>query len=439
MTTSRNPKVLNNALKYELNPVIEKIDALELNIAEVETYIKEVEAEEARLINLAEERHNEYKAARTELSNLITKLKEQLSNLIKRNLYDPNTATASDDDDTVTTEETKFINDKIVKAAGYGFVITGKDYNMYGVTGKGLAFGEDPGADLEYDWRNPDNDIYPFPSYYINDILMVDSETALLSTNKGVIKYYVDKGMYNVFDTTYGLPSKEVMSILRIKTKDGSIKGYLAVTSIGLAYSPTGEIWTKWGENFVDPIVCVSNTNYFIDEQTIVFIGTTNGIKYIDCDKALNGNIEIGALEGSARLLLNSYVNGLAYDIENDRLCAATNGGATIIREVSSIIEEERELSSSDITNFTNRSGLVGTSCYDAVFTKDHALILATSNGLSLSKNMATFSSITRTKNDWKPETNETLNNHVCNKIVKKTVDTYTVLHGVGLTEGIHL
>ena len=63
MTTSRNPKVLNNALKYELNPVIEKIDALELNIAEVEAYIKEVEAEEARLINLAEERHNEYKTA----------------------------------------------------------------------------------------------------------------------------------------------------------------------------------------------------------------------------------------------------------------------------------------------------------------------------------------------------------------------------------------
>lgn len=438
MQTSRNPKVLDYALKYKLQPILDKVESLEELSAEYDGIIADQKAQEAALKEQANNEFKKYADHRNELMEKIDMSKSSLTSLINNNLYNPNQVVGSGSEGGgETVEETLLITDKIVKCAAYGFVKDGVDYCMFGVTGKGLAIGTYPGQDLEYVWRNPENDEEPFASYYINDILFVDTNTAMISTNNGVVIYKFDTNSYMVYDTTCGLPSKEIYSITKVCNGDESVVGYLATTSAGIAYSPTGERWTTIDTSFSASITCMATTNYIDTPQKIVFIGTTNGIYCVDASKIIDENIRsIKYLAGSSNVLPNNYVYGLAYDVVDDKLTAATTGGAMVLNNASTFINGDKTITSNDVLILTNKNGLVGTSCYDAFYTVDDRLILGTANGLSITANYAAFKAITRNSNEF-DENGKTLNSHICNRIVRINKDKYTVIHGVGLTEDV--
>lgn len=438
MQTSRNPKVLDYALKYKLQPILDKVESLEELSAEYDGIIADQKAQEAALKEQANNEFKKYADHRNELMEKIDMSKSSLTSLINNNLYNPNQVVGSGSEGGgETVEETLLITDKIVKCAAYGFVKDGVDYCMFGVTGKGLAIGTYPGQDLEYVWRNPENDEEPFASYYINDILFVDTNTAMISTNNGVVIYKFDTNSYMVYDTTCGLPSKEIYSITKVCNGDESVVGYLATTSAGIAYSPTGERWTTIDTSFSASITCMATTNYIDTPQKIVFIGTTNGIYCVDASKIIDENIRsIKYLAGSSNVLPNNYVYGLAYDVVDDKLTAATTGGAMVLNNASTFINGDKIITSNDVLILTNKNGLVGTSCYDAFYTVDDRLILGTANGLSITANYAAFKAITRNSNEF-DENGKTLNSHICNRIVRINKDKYTVIHGVGLTEDV--
>ena len=440
MQTSRNPKVLDYALKYKLQPILDKVESLEKLSANYDQIIADQKAQEAALKEQANNEFSKYADNRNSLMEKINVSKSNLTSLINNNLVNPNQTTGSGSESGgETVEETNLITDKIVKCAAYGFVRDGVDYCMFGVTGKGLAIGTYPGQDLEYVWRNPENDEEPFASYYINDILFVDTNTAMISTNNGVIIYNFDTNSYMVYDTTCGLPSKEIYSITKVCNNDESVVGYLAATSAGIAYSPTGERWTTIDTSFSAKITCIATTNYIDTPQKIVFIGTTNGIYCINAAKLIDENIRsIKYLAGSSNALPNNYVYGLAYDIVNDKLAAATTGGAMVLNNASTFINGDVAISSNNVLILTNKNGLIGTSCYDAFYTVDNRLILGTANGLSITDNYAAFKSISRSSNELDTE-GKTLNSHICNRIYRINKSKYTVIHGVGLTEDVEI
>ena len=272
MQTSRNPKVLNNALKYKLQPILDKIESLEELSENYDNIIDDQKQQEATLKERANYEFDVYKDNRNSLMEHIDQANSNLTSLINNNLYNPNKATGSSSETgEVTIEETNLITDKILKCAAYGFVKDGVDYCMFGVPGKGLAIGTYPGQDLEYVWRNPENDEEPFASYYVNDILYVDTNTAMISTNNGVVIYKFDTNSYMIYDTTHGLPGKEVLSITKVCNNDESITGYLAITTAGVAYSPTGERWTTVDTSFTATITCISTTNYRYTSENSIY------------------------------------------------------------------------------------------------------------------------------------------------------------------------
>ena len=441
MQTSRNPKVLNNALKYKLQPILDKIESLEVLAKDYDSVIADQKQQELNLKNRANEEFDVYKDNRNNLIEKIDYSKSNLTSLINNNLYNPNKASSSEGGGSgeVTVEETKLITDKIVKCAAYGFVRDGVDYCMFGVTGKGLAIGTYPGQDLEYVWRNPENDENPFVSYYVNDILFVDTNTAMISTNNGVVIYKFDTDTYQLYDTTFGLPGKEVLSITKVCNNDESVTGYLAATTAGIAYSPTGERWSTIDTSFTATIICLATSNYIDTPQKVVFIGTTNGIYCVDISKIIDENIRsIKYLVGSSNVLPNNYVYGLAYDCVTDKLTAATTGGAMVLNNASTFKNGDKVLTSNDVLILTNKNGLSGTSCYSAFYTVDDRLVLGTANGLSVTANYTVFKSITRNSNEF-DENGKTLNSHICNRIVRINKDKYTVIHGVGLTEDVEI
>lgn len=438
MQTSRNPKVLNNALKYKLQPILDKIESLEELANHYDETRADQASQEASLKDQANAQFERYAEGRDSLMEKIDNSKDTLSKVINNQLYNPNAATSSGSEgEGEEIEETNLITDKIVKSACYGFVKDGVDYCMFGITGKGLAIGTDPGQDLEYEWRNPENNVNPFPSFYVNNILFVDTNTALISTNVGVVIYKFDTNTYTVYDTTCGLPSKEVLNVTKVCNEEETVTGYVAVTSAGVAYSPTGERWTKVDTSFSATIVCISSTNYIDTPQKIVFIGTTNGIYCLNASALINDNIrEIHSIVALTQKLPNNYVYGLSYDTVNDKLAVATTGGALVLSNASSYSSGTKAVIDEDVKTFSNKNGLIGTSCYDAMYTVDGKLIFGTANGLSITENYAAFTSITRTKNALG---GKILNSHICNKIVRKNKSLYTIIHGIGLTEDVEI
>ncbi len=438
MQTSRNPKVLNNALKYKLQPMLDKIGNLESLSENYDVAVEDKKRLELELKNQANQRINTYNDYNNTLMDKIDEANVNLSNLINNNLYNPNkTSEGYEDDPNEYTEESKLITDKIVKCAAYGFVKDGVDYCLFGVTGKGLAIGTYPGQNLEYEWRNPGNDDSPFASYYINDILYLDTHTAMISTNNGIVVYDFNTDSYIVYDNTHGLPSKNVYSVVKVSNNDETAWGFIAATNNGIAYSPTGEHWTRIDENFSSQITCLASINLINTPHKIVFIGTTKGIYYIDASELIDNDIRsVKYLVGSSNILPSTYVYGLAYNTETNTLAVATIGGATIINDITDIIINNETVTTDDVITLTNRNGLGGTSCYDVAYTVDNKLILGTANGLNITSDYQSFNSITKINNNYTAN-GKVLNSNVCNKIVRISAHNYSILHSIGITEDL--
>ena len=442
MQTTRNPKVLNKVLKYKLRPILDKISQLEDVKQNNEEYINSVTSRVESMKNVATGEIEVYKENAAKLDNTIKKANKNLSNLIKNTLYNPNATTVNQGGGEVSDSnvETKLLTDKTIDAACYGLIVDGVDYSMYGVTGKGIAIGENPAFDKEYDWMNPLNDEHPFPSFYVNDMLFVDSNTVLLGTNNGIVKYTMDDNKYVLMDSSFGLPSKIIYRIVKIKTSDGTFRGYLALTEKGIAFSPEGRRWTALGNGFIESCVSVSKTNLIDTPQSIVFIGTSSGLYYFDVDAFINeDDREVKEIPGLKLILPSNYINGIGYDVESDTLAVVTLSGLNIIKNVvGNYITTKTDVTKNEDFKFINvSSGLNTSSCYDCIYTVDHKLVVCTSNGLNITSDYSNFTTITKSSNTYNSGSDERLNSYICNKIIRKDTNTYTILHGIGLTEGI--
>lgn len=461
MQTTRNPKVLNNVLKYKLRPILDKISSLETIKEDNESYVSSIQSKVDSMKETATEEIAEYDEEDAKLGLVITKANKSLSNLIKNTLYNPNSSTVNTGSGTEieTTEETQLISDKTLEAACYGLVIDGTDYSMYSVTGKGIAMDvlDDNVQTKEYEWRNPANSDAPFPSYYVNDMLYIDSNTILCATNNGVVLYYIDTGKYSLMDKSYGLPSNKVYRLIKAGTKDGSISGFVAATEKGIAYSANGKQWTNIDSSFTESCVCLSNFNLIDTPQNLVFIGTSSGVYYIDIDRFLTADSKtdteyrtVKEIRGLNLMIPSIYINGVAYDTATDTLAIVSLSGLVVISKVSELISSTESDNTFEITStlknsdrtlyyqiFSTAAGLNTSSCYDCAYTVDDKLIICTSNGLNITDDYSKFYSITKLINNYNPDSNEKLNSYICNRIIRMNDHKYTVLHGIGLTENI--
>jgi len=419
MQTSRNPKVLNRTLKYKLQPIHDKIANVEDLQEQYSERVNGWKNQEAELINHAEDDFGEYNESREELLKKIDDSNDNLTILINNQLYNPNRASGGGEEEPPIEEETKYINDKIIKACCYGFVTNGEDKSIFGITGKGITVGNTgTGETDEFEFMNPSNDEHTFPSFYINDIVKVDSHNALIATNNGVISYNFDDGSYEIYDDTHGLPSKEINCIVKVtNTPRGSVCGYLAGTSKGVAFSPTGERWIQIDESFNLAVTALSSVNYIDTPQDYVFVGTSYGIYMLDMKEVLDNNDrEIHYLSEITKMLPNNYIYGISYNETDDILAIATTGGCLIVWNIINHIKNS-SISIEKIV-ITSRNGINGTSCYSVLFTATGTLIIGTSNGLNITSDYSTFESITRNKT----VANKTLNSHICNKIIRRRI-----------------
>lgn len=450
MQTSRNPKVLNKVLKYKLRPILDRITKLEDVQLDNENYIKNITSQVGNMKEQATKELDEYNTASAKLDTSLNKADKNLSNLIKNSLYNPNSTTQTGgggSGEIVTDEETKFITDKSLDSACYGLVIDGVDYSVYGVTGKGIAIGANPGVDKEYDWRNPGNDSKPFPSYYVNDILFDNTDCVLISTNNGIVRYNMKDESYSIMDKSFGLPHNIVHRIVKVKTSDGTFRGYLALTEKGICFSPDAKRWTNLVPDFTESCISVSKTNLIDTPQDIVFIGTAGGIYYFDVNKFINEDIrEVKSIPGLNLILPTTYVNGIGYDVDNDILSIVSLSGLAVVNKLKEIISSgiTVNMNSEDASGkryvklYNTSTGLNTSSCYDCIYTTDNKLVVCTSNGLNITSDYNKFSSITKSLNNYNPA-GKLLNSFICNKIVRKANGLYTVLHGIGLTEDIEI
>ena len=452
MQTTRNPKVLNNVLKYKLRPILDKIAQLETIQSDNTEYVKSIKTQVDSMKEAAAIEIKEYDIATSKLDNEIEKSNKTLSNLIKNTLYNPNSTTTNTGggESSSETTETDLISDKNLDAACYGLVLDSEDYAIFGVTGKGIVITKDEGDNSakKYEWMNPSNSDDTFPSYYVNDILLVNTDTVLLSTNNGIVIYSLSNKKYIQIDKTFGLPHNKIYKTIKVRTSDGSTNGFLAMTEKGVAYSSDMKRWTTVDKNFTESCNCVSKTNLVNAGQTLVFIGTSSGVYYLDMDQYINEDVRIiKEISGLNLTIPAVYINGLAYDVDNDILSIVSLSGLSVISNVKELIESGKTLTSALKDShgklyykvFNTNSGLNTTSCYDCIYSVNNKLIVCTSNGLNITSDYDNFTSITSAINSYNANSNELLNSYICNKIIRKNDNTYTILHGVGLTENIHI
>jgi hypothetical protein len=183
----------------------------------------------------------------------------------------------------------------------------------------------------------------------------------------------------------------------------------------------------------------VAKTSLIDTPQSIVFIGTASGVYYFDMDKFIDEDVrEVKEIPGLNLILPSTYINGLAYDVDNDMLAFVSLSGLTVVEGAKNLIDSGEIVTNvSRVSMFNANNGLNTSSCYDCIYTGDHKLVVCTSNGLNVTVDYSSFSTITKSLNTYNPESGELLNSFICNKIVRKSSNKYTVLHGVGLTEDI--
>lgn len=451
MQTSRNPKVSNNVLKYKLRPILDKIAELEAIHEEEKLFSTNVRN---KLDFLKEEGLAElekFEKAQNSLYARIEKANKNLSRMIKNNLYNPNVATyeVTGGDDAEYIEDTKLITDKIINTCLYGIVKNHVDMTMYGFGGNGIILVE-RGTDIEneFDFRNPALDTLPFPTYYVTDMIAKNTGEVLIATNSGIVYWDMATDDYVLCDISYGLPSNRINRIVKVSTKEKDEVGFLALTDRGIAYSPNGMRWKTVNKKFLNPCTCVSSIHLIDTPQSIVFIGGNAGIFYFDADAYIkNGDNELKQINGLNYILPTAYINGISYDEETDVLAVATMGGLSIVKKVKEIIRDGITLNASlkyDKTQtyyalYTITEDLSSTTCNDVMWTQNHKLLVATTNGLNVTNDLIHFNLITRNRNTENPESEERLNSYICVRIVRKGDNEYTILHSVGLTDSIHI
>jgi hypothetical protein len=434
--TSKNPKVLNNVLKNVLDPILARLELLKGKQAESEAIIESVESQADGNMEKARAALKSYYDYEALLDKTLNDDKALLTYMIRHNLYNPNNAEDPGEDDNTGGEEgvLPLFNGRSIIDIDFGYVKDGKSVYLAGITGRGLAYGEDTVVNDNVVYNNPSN--LKFPSYYINDILKISNIYALIGTNSGLVEYDVTGEKYLVRTISNGLNTNLIKRIIPLGNVDGNKAGYLVGTDQGVCFSATGARWMDVDDKFRRSVTCFHSSEKLQENFKYVFIGTIRGVYlFKSAEYIQSGEGEVIFLEGIANILPSYYINAIAINTIKDILYIATDNGIVSINDISSYIASgnysETPLS---YKKYNSTNGLSSTLCFDAVVTPGQKLVVATANGLTVTPNFIDFSYITRKTKD--PEI-AGLESYMCRKIIRRNAASVTVLHPIGLTEEI--
>lgn len=419
-----------------LDPIFYLLDKLIVKEKETDDYIEEVTAIE----NTQNEKVNSdvdlYGENEKLIEQTIDNDKVLITDMIRRNLLNPNQMSDEGGEEGEIADETLLITDKLLTDMGYGFVKDGRDIVLAGVTNYGLALGDLSNVNGNYTFLNPKEQM-AFPSYKINNILKLSTNFAFISTNNGLIEYDIASGHYIMRTMSYGLNTNQVKKTIPLFKLNTDIPiGYLAGTSKGISFSPTGTRWLNVDESFNDTITCFHSTQKLDEKYSGVFVGTNKGIYFFNSDTYIaNERITVELLNGIMQILPSNYINSIAYNTSTDKLYIATNNGITVIDDILEGYLKGNIADSPSYNTFNANHGLSSTLCFDIVIMPSQKLVIATSNGLTITSDFNSFSYIIKKSHD----NSLGLESYMCNKLIRKNATSITVLHPIGLTEGIVL
>jgi hypothetical protein len=303
------------------------------------------------------------------------------------------------------------------------------------VSNYGLAIGTDTNIEGEFVFVNPNKNA-SFPSFMINDILRLSTRFAFAGTNFGLVEYDIVTGSYIVRTTSNGLNANSVKRVAPLKTTDSTdINGYIAGTNKGASFSFNGSRWIDIDKSFKHIVTCFHISQKLDEIYSFVFIGTNKGIYYFDANDFINeGGGAIIPLEGVMKTLPSNYINGIAYNSNNDAIYIATDSGITVVNDIMALISQNNIANTPpSYETFNANKGISSTLCFDIAIMPNEKIVAATANGLTVTSDFKTFSYITKKIESGPPG----LESYMCNRIVRKNAAHVSVLHPIGLTDGV--
>jgi ligand-binding sensor domain-containing protein len=360
-----------------------------------------------------------------------------ISDMIRRSLYNPNIAPDEGGGITgggETIPNTPLLIDKPVTDIEFGFVKEGSTILLAGIIGRGLAAGSDSDILGNFDFINTSN--LNFPAFCVNDILKVSNAFALICSNHGLIEYDVTSGKSLVRTTSYGLNSYTVKRIIPVLTSLNKPGGYISGTSKGICFSHNGARWLNVDQVFTDMITCFHSSQSLDTSAKHIFIGTSKGLYYFDAASYIEEEKEkVIRLDGIMTVTPNRYINAIAYNSVTDTLYVATDNGLLRVNDITAYMNAKNY--SEEPPNykvFNSNHGLSSTLCFDLALMPNQKLVIATANGLTITQDFINFSYIAKKT----PENGyEGLESYMCNRLIRRNAVSVTVLHPIGLTEGI--
>jgi hypothetical protein len=434
MKSSKNPKVLNYVIKNILDPIFRLLEQLKNKEWDAKEFIR-ISTKQADDNNeVVNKNIAEYEEWDRILGQRVIDARNRLSDMIRKSLYNPNIPDGEEGVGGETIPNTPSLLDKHLTDIEFGFIKDGNTVLLAGVIGRGLASGRDSNVLGDFTFSNPSNT--EFPSFYLNDILKLTTTYALIGSNHGLIEYDVSSARSLVRTTSHGLNSNTVKVLVPVVNPESEQVGIVAGTSKGICFSPNGVRWLNVDPTFTNAVTCF-HTSQSLDKKTsFVFIGTTRGLYYFDAASYI-GDIDkkVSFLKGIINIAPSNYINAIAYNSIKDILYVATDNGLLLVNNISSYINAKNfDESPSSFKIYGSNQGLSSTLCFDLALMPNQKLVIATANRLTVTSDFINFSYITR-KN---PEVNQQgVENYMCEKLIRRNAASITVLHPVGLTEGI--
>jgi hypothetical protein len=434
MKSSKNPKVLNYIIRNMLDPILQRLELLKQKEADYREFLRLMAKQADENNDAIFEYIEKYATEEERIRHLIESDKALLTSMIRAKLYNPNLMDEEEGAGQIVPD-TPLLADKALTTMAYGFIKEGASVLLAGVTNKGIALGQDENLAGEYAFFNPFNNA--FPSFYPNEILKTSQSSALIATNNGLIDFDIALHTYLARTTSYGLNANIVKRLAPVANAAQEKIGYLAGTSKGLSFSPTGIRWLTVDKSFTRDITAFNSTQKRDDLLKSVFIGTARGLYYFNAASYLAhpDTYEIAFLEGITESLPSYYINGIAYDAVYDTLYVATDSGVGVVKAIGSYLEAgDFSMLPPEVNTYNRLNGLSSTLCFDICVMPNHKVLIATANGLTITTDFSSFSYITK---HLQGSTEPGLKSYMCNKIIRKNNSAVTILHPIGFTDGI--
>jgi hypothetical protein len=434
MKSSKNPKVLNYVIKNILDPIFRLLEQLKGKEWDAKEFIRKSTKEADDNNEVVNRAIAEYEERDRILRQRVTDARNRLSDMIRKSLYNPNIPDGEEGVGGETIPNTPSLLDKPLTDIEFGFIKDGNTVLLAGVIGRGLALGRDNNISDDFTFSNPSNT--EFPSFHLNDILKLSTTYALIGSNHGLIEYDIGTMKSLVRTTSHGLNTNTVKVLVPVVNSHNEQAGFVAGTSKGICFSPNGARWLNVEPAFTNVVTCFHSSQSLDKKTPFVFIGTTRGLYYFDVSSYVDDiNKKVIPLKGIVNIAPSNYINAIAYNSVKDILYVATDNGILLVNDIASYINAKKfDEAPSSFKIYGSNQGLSSTMCSDLALMPNQKLVIATANGLTVTSDFINFSYITKEN----PELNyQGVKSYMCEKLIRRNAASITVLHPVGLTEGI--